>query len=451
MLRPAIRRIRAFRAFYATESTSNLRKAAFPLKEIVAQPESYQRSVDLRNVKLHDNLSIADLVKQHYQVIDLKKKRQLAATERNAAVEAVKEALSKSNQRDVLPNELKERSADAKRLVSALERQLTSAESSLNSLLETVPNLIEHKTAKIKGAFELVSQSSDELIPHDRSRDHVVVGTKLGILDLAAASKVCGSGNVYLVGRGALLEQALINYALHKCLEFGFSVVSAPSLIRSEFIDACGFQPRDESTHVYKVENGNLCLSGTAEIPLASQLAEQQLNILPKLHCAAMRSFRAETASKGADARGLYRVHEFSKVEMFAWEHPDRSEAMLEKLVGYQQTIFTDLFSDLNIKLRTIRIGPTDLGAPAFQKYDIEAWMPGRGKWGEISSASNCLDFQARRLHTKTEENKFVHTLNATALAVPRVIIAIIESGWDENTGTVKLPKVLHPFLGPTL
>lgn len=438
-------------AFYATESTSNLKKAAFPLKDIVARPESYQRSVDLRNVKLHDNLSIADLVKQHYHVVDLKKQRQKAATERNAAVEAVKEALAKSNQRDVLPSELKQRSADAKKLVFALERQLSAAETSLSLLLETVPNLIESETAKVEGEFELVSQSSDNLLPHDRSRDHVVVGTKLGILDLAAASKVCGSGNAYLVGRGALLEQALISYALRKCSEFGFSIVSTPSLIRSEFIDACGFQPRDESTHVYKVEDENLCLSGTAEIPLASQLAEQQLKSLPIMHCAAMRSFRAEAASKGSDTRGLYRLHEFSKVEMFAWEHPDRSAAMLDKLVGFQQSIFTDLLSDINVPLRTIRVGPTDLGAPAFQKYDIEAWMPGRGTWGEISSASNCLDFQARRLHTTTEDNQFVHTLNATALAVPRIIVAIIESGWDENTETVKLPKVLHPFMGPTL
>ena len=395
---------------------------------------------------------MADLLAQHERVNELKHQRIIAGAERNAVVAKVKAAVSAQNKRDVLPEDLRAESAANKQKISNIDAQLGELEHGFSELLESVPNLVDPHVMSISGDYEVVHRTGPESPAGDPSLDHVEIGSYLGILDVPNASRVSGMGNAYLVGQGALLEQALIAYALKKCTtEFGFTMVSPPSLVRPEYNAACGFRPRGVATQIYEVAGADLCLSGTAEIPLASQLAMHALDPadLPVKRCGVMRSFRAEAGSRGTDTRGLYRLHEFSKVEMFLWSAPQDSARLLHELVGYQQNVFAELLGDMGVPMRTINIAPSDLGNPAYQKFDIEAWMPGRQAWGELSSASNCLDFQARRLHTTIKnEKEFVHTLNGTAIAVPRVILAILENGFDKTTKTVKLPKALWPYMG---
>lgn len=432
-------------------SSSNLKIAAWPLKRILADPAAFQKSVDLRQCKLYNNRSVTDLVNLHGELSAAKHTRQLAATERNKLLKQVKGSIAS---KDNLHGELLTQSKALKDKMASADDHVTRLETEFNLLLDSIPNLIEPSAAAINGEFEQVKIINDRPVVADQDADHVKVGTKLGLLDIASASRVSGHGSYYLTGDGALLEQALVQFALKKCRDAGFKMVSPPSIIRQEFTNACGFKPRDNNNEVqvYSVYGGGgakadpLCLAGTAEIPLAGLQAHKKIDFgaASTLKCVGVsRSFRAEAGARGADTRGLYRVHEFTKVEMFVWSQPDEavSSQALEELVSIQQSIV----NDLELTARLINIGPTDLGAPAYQKYDIEAWMPGRGSWGEISSTSNCLDFQSRRLHTKNANGDFVHTLNGTALAVPRVIVALIENGWDGKG--VRIPKALHPWM----
>lgn len=432
-------------------SSSNLKIAAWPLKRILANPAAFQKSVDLRQCKLYKSYSIADLVELHDQLQAAKHTRQLAATERNRLLKQVKGSIST---KDSLQGELLTQSKALKEKMAVVDEQVSALESEFNLLLDTVPNLIEPSAARIDGEFEQLKILNERPVSADQSRDHVTIGSKLGLLDIASASRVSGHGSYYLTGDGALLEQALVQYALKKCRDAGFTMVSPPSLVRQEFTNACGFKPRDSNNEVqvYSVYGGGgpnadpMCLAGTAEIPLAGLEAHKTIDFRGSTtlrKAGVSRSFRAEAGARGADTRGLYRVHEFTKVEMFVWCRPDieASQEALQNLLSIQQSIV----NDLELTARVINIGPTDLGAPAYQKYDIEAWMPGRGSWGEISSTSNCLDFQSRRLHTKDTNGEFVHTLNGTALAVPRVIVALIENGWDGKG--VRIPKALHNWM----
>lgn len=287
--------------------------------------------------------------------------------------------------------------------------------------------------------------------------DHMTVARELGIVNLEAAARVSGSSWYYLIGDGALLEQALINYAMSKARKRGFIPVIPPSIVRQEMANACGFKPRDQNgeQQIYNLafKGADLCLTGTAEIPLAGLYSETELefdNTGVKKHVGVSRSYRAEAGARGRDTKGLYRVHEFTKVELFAWtDTKERSVTVLNDILDLQKEIITEL----GLTARVLNMSPDELGSPAYKKYDIEAWMPGRRDWGEVTSTSNCLDFQSRRMHTRyrseTNENKlaFVQTLNGTAMAVPRVIVAILETFYNPDTKRVKIPEVLRKWM----
>ncbi|KAG0169708.1 Serine--tRNA ligase, mitochondrial [Apophysomyces sp. BC1015] len=291
--------------------------------------------------------------------------------------------------------------------------------------------------------------------------DHLAIAQRLNILDLSQAALVSGSSFYYLQGHGAFLEMALIQYALEKAASKGFLGVITPDIVRTNIAYSCGFQPRaGESSQIYGVspmaaeeadEQTSLCLAGTAEIPLAGKFATNILEEgeLPKRLVGFGRAFRAEAGGRGTETKGLYRVHQFSKVELFAVTTPEQSDAMLEELRMIQE----EMFSELGLCFRVLDMPTEELGASAYRKYDIEAWMPGRKKWGEISSTSNCTDYQSRRLsiryrptHHTGQNTLFCHTLNGTALAVPRVIIAILEN-FQNSDGTVRVPEVLRKWL----
>lgn len=408
--------------------SSRLALPAFNVKDILLRPQSYQRSLTLRKLKLPNDYSINAVVQALDDLKVSQKIQQDVARKRNALKTPVPTTYSK---------ELKEQYRKVSDEVKA--QQLLT-----HRLLASIPNLLPENCALEN---KTVYQSPGGTAA-DGSRDHLEIGRKLGILDVAAGSTVSLPGQAYLIGEGARLEQALINYALDVCADLGFQLVSPPSMVRREFAEACGFQPRDEASQIYGIESSEMCLSGTAEIPLAAQLANKKLDHLPLMHAGHSRSYRAEAGARGQESRGLYRLHEFSKVEMFVWCEPDaaQSQLWLERLLQYQQKILEPILVDLGIPFRVLNIAPDDLGAPAYQKFDIEAWMPGRGTWGELTSCSNCLDYQSRRLFTKNSDGKYVHTLNATALAAPRVILAIIESGYEKGLG-VRIPKALQPYM----
>jgi seryl-tRNA synthetase len=295
---------------------------------------------------------------------------------------------------------------------------------------------------------------------------HVEIGTDLGILDFQSAATASGWGWYYLLGEAAQLEQALIQYALAVTTRHGWTQVSPPSIVYSHIGAACGFQPRDQNgeQQVYALAQSaadadrgvpELCLTGTSEIALAGMKANAaiQSEDLPLKRVAVSRCYRAEAGARGADAKGLYRVHEFTKVELFAWTSPDplAAEDVFEEMLDMQ----TEILSSLDLPCRVLSMPSTDLGASATRKVDMEAWFPSRaarlGGWGEVTSASMCTDYQTRRLATRTRVDGgkmgFPWTANGTALAVPRVLAALLENGWDEETMTVRVPECLRPWM----
>ncbi|KAF1981331.1 seryl-tRNA synthetase [Aulographum hederae CBS 113979] len=334
-------------------------------------------------------------------------------------------------------------------------------------------------------------------------RSHTEIGAELDILDFAAAASTSGWGFYYLTNAAALLEQALIQYALALAMQRGWKVVSPPSMVYAHMAAACGFQPRDANgeQQIYGLDQPDKdekkpkhVLAGTAEIPLASWKAEQTLRAeeLPLKVVGVSRCYRAEAGARGVDTKGLYRVHEFSKVEMFAWTMPDStpepnsSSNSSSSTYGFFSTdptesaptsssasIFMDMLAlqrdyltSLNLHCRILEQPTHDLGASATRKIDIEAFFPSRphaAGWGEVTSLSACGDYQSRRLGTRlkaggTDGGKgkvkggepvgFPYTLNGTAVAVPRVLAALLENGWDEGRKEVCVPECLRPWMG---
>ncbi|KAF2091438.1 seryl-tRNA synthetase [Saccharata proteae CBS 121410] len=322
-------------------------------------------------------------------------------------------------------------------------------------------------------------------------RSHVHIGAELGLLDFAAAATTSGWGWYYLINEAAMLEQALIQYSLSVARKRGWTVVSPPSIVYAHMAAACGFQPRDQhgEQQIYTLEQPAkdaakppLVLAGTAEIPLAGMKANtiiEEAN-LPIKYIGVNRCYRAEAGARGVDTKGLYRVHEFTKVEMFAWTLPDATASSTSNEDGNFATtestsasqpspsdqlfdeilsIQTEILTSLGLHCRILEMPSTDLGASAARKRDIEAFFPSRREkdngWGEVTSTSVCTDYQTRRLHTRVKLGKekggaldFPYTLNGTAMAVPRVLAAILENGWDEKRMCVRVPECLRPFMG---
>ncbi|KAK3372895.1 hypothetical protein B0T24DRAFT_247187 [Lasiosphaeria ovina] len=328
------------------------------------------------------------------------------------------------------------------------------------------PRVLTYINDHPEAATTSTSESGAAQAQSDRVwRSHVHIGSELGLLDFAAAGATSGWGWYYLLDEAAQLEQALVSYALAAATRSGWRQVSPPSVVYSHMAGACGFQPRDANgeTQVYALAQSaddaargrpELCLAGTSEIPLAAMKADATLDEaeLPLKRVAVSRCYRAEAGARGADTKGLYRVHEFTKVELFAWTAPDAAEAgdVFEEVVDFQ----TELLGSLGLHCRVLEMPAADLGASAWRKCDIEAFFPSRrdrnGGWGELTSASICTDYQARRLATRVRfagKLDFPYTVNGTALAVPRVIAALLENGWDEADKSVAIPEVLRPWM----
>lgn len=286
--------------------------------------------------------------------------------------------------------------------------------------------------------------------------DHLELGEKMGWIDFEGGARTTGSGFYFLRGQMVLLDLALQRFAIERLMQRGYTPTITPDLALDCVLEGIGFMPRGPETQVYSVENSNLSLVGTAEITLGGLYKDQTISAdeLPVRLCGLSHCYRTEAGAAGRASRGLYRVHQFTKVEMFAFTSPETSDAMHDELLEIE----CELFDALEIPFRVVDTATGDLGGPAYRKFDLEAWMPGRGEsggWGEVTSTSNCTDYQARRLNAryKIKDQKgthLLHTLNGTALALSRAIIALIENHQLED-GTVSIPAALQPIIGKTI
>jgi seryl-tRNA synthetase len=283
--------------------------------------------------------------------------------------------------------------------------------------------------------------------------DHVQIAERLGLIDFEAGAKVAGHGFYFLKNDAVLLELALQRYAVDVLSREGFTLTITPDLARNEILQGTGFMPRGPETQIYSIENSDLSLIATAEITLGGSLAETVLEEeqLPIKVAGVSHCYRTEAGAHGRATRGLYRVHQFTKVEMFAFTTPEQSEATLSAFCDLE----CRLFDGLGIPYRVVDTATGDLGGPAYRKFDLEAWMPGRGEqgeYGEVTSTSNCTDYQARRLGIRYRKKgekgtQFVHTLNGTAIACSRGIIAVLEN-YQNADGSVTVPEALRPWMG---
>ncbi|KPV72127.1 uncharacterized protein RHOBADRAFT_46967 [Rhodotorula graminis WP1] len=477
----------------ASTKAASARQSSIPapvvdLAHVVNAPDAVKRNLRDRNFPFPAD-QVDHLRAMHLDAARLGKDLQRARERRNAVSSAPTGGDPDARRREA---------GEVKKLVKDLEPRLSALTKAVQHLALQLPNTShpdvpvgdETRARLVKTLGPPLPSSPAATEPE---RDHLALSSpaNLAWTDFASSSLTTGSSWPLLLNEAALVELALTNYAMSVALKHGFTPALTPDVVRSDVAERCGFRPRDgDAQQTYFLSDGDtgaaspsssssssstLCLAGTAEVPLVAMSAAQTFRAadLPLKHVALGRAFRAEAGARGADSRGLYRVHQFSKVEMVVVCAEDDSDALLEELRAIQE----EILSGLGLSLRVLDMPTQELGASAHRKYDIEAWMPGRGKWGELSSASNCTDYQSRRLgiryrpsaspspssssppsspssspHHPPSPSKlaYAHTLNGTAAAIPRLIVALLENGAVLDDARkpvrVRLPAVLRPF-----
>ena len=333
--------------------------------------------------------------------------------------------------------------------VKAADAKRGEAEAKTNSLLLQIANLIDLK-APVGGeedfvVIEEIGTPRDFKAAGFEPKDHVELGKILKAIDTERGAKVSGSRSYYLTGVGALLEFALVNYAISSAVKAGFTPVIPPVLVNPPAMEGTGFLGQ-AAENVYHLAADDMYLVGTSEVPLAAYHMDEILENLPIRYAGYSSCFRREAGTYGKDTRGIIRVHQFDKVEMFSFIKPEDAAAEHLRLLEWEK----DFLKAMEIPFRVIDVASGDLGASAIRKFDCEAWIPTQGTYREVTSTSNCTEFQARRLNIRyRDENgtKPVATLNGTLVAVPRMIVAILENHQNAD-GSVNVPQALRPFLG---
>ncbi len=416
------------------------------IKFIREHADAVRKNVNARNLKV----DVDELLRLDSARLKLLQEVEALRMERNETAEAMKTA-SKDERLGLI-----ERGKEIKQLLAVKEADLATAEEPWSALLLQIPNMAQEDVPTgSDDSFNVEVRTSG--LPHEipEVKDHVELGEGMGLLDFERAAKVTGAKFYFLKGKLAILEQAMIRFAIDRCVENGFIPMSTPDLARDRVITGAGFNPRGPESQIYSLENSDLSLIGTAEITVGGYHMDEAIpeDQLPLRYAAVSHCFRTEAGTYGRESYGLYRVHQFSKVEMFVYAAPEQSEAIHQELVRLEE----EIWKALEIPYRVMDMCTGELGAPAARKYDIEAWMPGkpreegRGGWGEVTSASNCTDYQARRLGIKVKRAdgsvEFLHTLNGTAISLARAIIAVMENGQQED-GSIRIPKALVPYCG---
>lgn len=344
----------------------------------------------------------------------------------------------------------KEQGLKLKEQIKTKENELKTAEANFNIQFSQIPN----------PAFDEVPDGTGEkdnrelrIVGEKRKftfepKDHLEIARRLDLLDFEAGAKISGSQFYFLKNEAAFLELALVHYALDLLYQAGFKIIFTPDLAKERFYLGTGYLPKGDEAQIYQITDTDLGLIATAEVTLAGYHADEILDAkaLPLKYAGFSHCFRKEAGAYGKYSKGLYRVHQFSKVEMFCYAKPEDSQKTHQELLSMEEKIF----QGLEIPYRVIEMCAGDLGAQAARKYDLEAWLPGRADWGEITSTSNTTDYQARNLNIKYRSPEgaidYAHTLNGTAVAISRAIIALLEN-YQRADGGIDLPKVLHKYL----
>ena len=393
-------------------------------------------------------------------VVELYDKRTALVTElqnlqqaRNANAQAMKQKLDAETRQKYI-----DEGKALKDKISEKEAELNETEVKLDEAARQIPNMANPNVPVGKVDTEnLEVKKVGTVRKFDfKPKDHVQLGEALDIVDFERGTKVSGPKFYYLKNEAVFLEQALIMYVLNILRKHNFTPFITPDVAKEEVLKGIGFNPRGNESNVYAIEDEGTCLVATAEITLGGFHSGEILDKsrLPLFYCGLSHCFRREAGAAGHFSKGLYRVHQFDKVEMFVYCLPEQSDEIHEKL----RLIEEEIFSSLGLPFRVVDTCTGDLGAPAYRKWDLEAWMPGRadenhpdGDWGEVTSTSNCTDYQARRLNVKYHDddgkNKYVHMLNGTAIAVGRAMLAILENYQNED-GSITVPEVLVPYCG---
>ena len=410
------------------------------LKHLRENPELFRASQKVRgeDPELVDKLLAADDLRRSAisEFESLRAKQNILSKSVGAA---------KGDEKNTLLESAKQLAQDVK----AADSKRASAEEIAHKLSLGISNLID-PDAPVGGEadfkiIEKIGTPRDFKAEGFEPKDHVELGKILKAIDTERGAKVAGARSYYLTGVGALLELALVNYAISLAVKSGFIPMIPPVLVKPAAIEGTGFLGQ-AAENVYHLAQDELYLVGTSEVPLAAYHMDEVLESLPIRYTGYSPCFRREAGSYGKDTRGIIRVHQFEKVEMFTFCKPEDAKAEHSRLLNWEKEFFTSL----ELPYRVIDVASADLGASAVRKFDIEAWVPTQGEYREVTSTSNCTQFQARRLNIRYKEDgatKPVATLNGTLVAVPRTIVAILENH-QQKDGSVKVPAVLIPFLG---
>jgi len=419
------------------------------IKQIRENPQLVQEKLNTRSGK-YEIQSILDLSQQQRELEVKRNELQARSNEIGKLVgQKVKSGVNPQDE-EILA--LKEEGNSLKITLSGLEPQEKELKAQIHQLLLALPNLPSDSTpfGKSEDDNPEVRKWGDEYKPANPNiLPHWEIGEKLGILNFERAVKIAQTRFVSLIGAGAALERALIQFMLSKHIENGYVEISPPLLVNTDSLTGTGQLPKFAEDG-FKCADDDLWLIPTAEVPVTNFYREEIINAeeLPIYHCAYTPCFRREAGSYGRDMRGLIRLHQFNKVELVKLVKPETSFEELEKLVGSAESIL----QALKLPYRVINLCTADLGFGATKTYDLEVWLPSAGKYREISSCSNCVDFQARRADIRFKEagkkgTQFVHTLNGSGLAVGRTMAAILEN-YQQADGTIKVPEVLQVYLG---
>ena len=337
--------------------------------------------------------------------------------------------------------------------IAAVEAELETVDKDFNAIVRQIPNYAHPKAPvgkedKDNTAIKYVGKPP---VFGFKPLDHVQLGEKLDLIDFEKGTKVSGPKFYYLKNEAVLLQMALENYAMNIVIKHGFTPFITPDVAKEEILEGIGFNPRGAESNIYTVEGTGTALVGTAEITLGGYYSNETLDksALPIKMTGLSHCFRREAGAAGQFSKGLYRVHQFSKLEMFIICLPEESDAFHDELLAIEE----EIFSGLGLAYRVVDTCTGDLGAPAYRKFDIEAWMPGRGEegeYGEVTSTSNCTDYQSRNLNVRYKDDdgksKFVHMLNGTAVALSRAVVAVLEN-YQREDGSIEIPEALRPYM----
>jgi seryl-tRNA synthetase len=406
--------------------------------------DAVKKNIQDRNMNADADIVVSLYDKRTKLVTD----RQALQEKRNANAQAMKQKLEADERQKLIDEgrKIKDDLAEAEKVLAEVEAELDEA-------ARKIPNMASPKApvGKLDTENLEVKKSGTPRTFDFKPKDHVELMENLDLIDFERATKVSGPKFYYLKNDAVFLEQALIQYALNTLRKHGFTPFITPDVAKEEVLKGIGFNPRGNESNVYTIEEEGTCLVATAEITLGGYHSGEILDKskLPLYYCGLSHCFRREAGSAGQFSKGLYRVHQFDKVEMFVYCLPEQSDDIHEKL----RLVEEEIFEGLGLPFRVVDTCTGDLGAPAYRKWDLEAWMPGRngGEYGEVTSTSNCTDYQSRRLNVRYKDddgkNKYVHMLNGTAIAVGRAMLAIIENYQNED-GSITIPEVLVPICG---